>query len=193
MIQSRAEKKNPQIEWTVAGKNWKSLRGVTPEIKCFAWKLLQDMLDIPSRHHRRGQTKECSTWVYDEHINQMDICRNFGDIKHFFADCGAVKYKFESWMLLLGRFLGKEIKPEEALTISFQHRIKKKMKMAVWGTIMALFFIYKNRELSAAAMIDFISKELLWHQNLERWWCGRAHMNEFSEELRKMKTDLENN
>ena len=189
---SRAEKKNPQIDWTIAGKNWKTLRGVTPEIKCFAWKLLQDMLDIPSRHNRRGQSKECSTWVYDEQINQMDICRNFGDIKHYFADCGAVKSKFEAWMVLLGRFLGKEIQPEEALTISFQHNIKKKMKMAVWGTIMALFFIYKHRESSSAAMLDFISKELFWHQNLERWWCGRAHMNKLSEDLRRMMTDLDN-
>ena len=91
LIPSRSEKKNPLVDWETAWKNWKGLRCVTPEIKCFAWKLLQDMLEIPSRRHRGGQSKDCNTLVYDEQLNEMICCGNLGDIKHMFAKWQSVE------------------------------------------------------------------------------------------------------
>lgn len=59
------------------------------------------MLEIPSRCHRGGQSKDCNTQIYEEQLNEMVVCGTFGDIKHMFAKCGAVKSKFDSWQIFL--------------------------------------------------------------------------------------------
>ena len=86
--------------------------------------------------------------------------------------------------------MGGLISSEQILTLSFKHFIKKKTKIAIWGTSMALFFIFKHKEASTTDMMDFVLKELFWHQNLERWWCGRQLMTDFSDELKRMQTGL---
>ena len=74
--------------------NWSSLRGVTADLKYFAWSLIQDMLEIPSRNHRGGKNKDCKILVYNRILNEMEVCGAFGDVKHTLAECGASRKKF---------------------------------------------------------------------------------------------------
>ena len=59
LIPSRSEKRSKNVKWGIVYKNLKLLRGVTPEEKCFAWKLSQDMLPVGARIHRRNAEKRC--------------------------------------------------------------------------------------------------------------------------------------
>ena len=57
LIKSRAESRNPQVVWKETWMNWSNLKAVTAEMKYFAWSLVQDILETPSRNHRGGKIK----------------------------------------------------------------------------------------------------------------------------------------
>ena len=60
LIPSRNEKKTNGIKWKVVWKNQVMLKGVTAEEKCFAWKIVQDMLEVGNRIHRKNAIRNWS-------------------------------------------------------------------------------------------------------------------------------------
>ena len=52
-IPSRNEKRVDGIKWKASWYNVSSVRGLSPEEKCFAWKITQDMLDVGVRKHKK--------------------------------------------------------------------------------------------------------------------------------------------
>ena len=185
LIKSRAELRNPQVNWKAAWKNLKCLRGVTAEVKCFAWKLQQDMVHVPSRNHRKGTSKDCNMLVYDDMDNQMVQCGRFGDLKHSLADCRATKDKFGEFKSVLREFLNKSSSSEEIIFLSFRHWDKKRLKLAIWSAVIGMFYIFRNKDAGTSDMLLYLRKELFFHVLLERWFAGRVNMSKMMDVLNR--------
>ena len=80
LIKSRAEGRNPHVDWRETWMNWNCLKAVTADLKYFAWSLVQDMLEIPSRNHRGGKDKSCKILIYNGRLNEMEVWGAYGDL-----------------------------------------------------------------------------------------------------------------
>ena len=165
----RAERKNPRICWKNAWKNYSRCRGVAPELTQFGWKLLQDMVHVPSRNHRKGTSKDCQHLVYDEDLKEMVICNKFGNLQHTLAECQITRHKFSELNAILDNFLGKPISKEQIISLSFRHFDKKKMKMVTWIIINSLYYIFKHRESGCADILRVIKQDLYFHLKNIYW------------------------
>ena len=191
LIKSRAESRNPQVVWKETWMNWSNLKAVTAEMKYFAWSLVQDMLETPSRNHRGGKNKDCRMLVYNGRLTEMELCGAYGDLKHTFAECGASKKKFGVLTALLGDFLGRMVTLDELLFLSLHHFDGKKQKLSIWITVQALYWIFMYRDSSELAMMLHMEKELFWHQALERWTWGRNQMLDMIKRIQEIILTLD--
>ena len=171
--------------------NWSNLKAVTAEMKYFAWSLVQDMLETPSRNHRGGKNKDCRMLVYNDRLNEMELCGAYGDLKHTFAECGASKKKFGVLTSLLGDFLGRMVTVDDLLFLSLHHFDGKKQKLSIWITVQALYWIFMYRDSSELAMMLHMEKELFWHQALERWTWGRNQMLDMIKRIQEIILTLD--
>ena len=64
LIPSINEKKSPNVKWGVVFKNIKLLKGLNADVKCFVWKITQDLLPVGCRIHRRNAERRCLTQIY---------------------------------------------------------------------------------------------------------------------------------
>ena len=190
LIKSRAEDRNPRINWKETWINWSNLRAVTPDLKYFAWSLIQDMVECPSRNHR-GKDKNCKILIYNDRMNEMEVCGNYGDLKHTLADCGASRRKFGILTSLLQSYLRKMVTLDDLLFLSFHHFDGKKQKLSVWTTVHALHWIFTYRDAGGMEMMRYLRKELFWHQALERWFCGKTQMSEMITRMDEMILKLD--
>ena len=182
-IESRAEKKNPEIDWKNAWKNWTLSRGVTAELKYFGWCLIQDMVHVPSRNHRRGANKFCQNLIYDQELDEMDVCGHFGDLKHTLAECQVSRDKFSELKAILEIFLQKTITMDQIFFLSFRHFDKRKRKMAIWIIINSLFYIFKHKESSGADMLRVLKQDLRFHLMRERGFVPKIYISGIMEIL----------
>ena len=182
-IPSRSEKKNPRIIWKNSWKNWSRCRGVTPQLKQFGWNLIHDMVHVPSRNHRKNTSKDCRNLIYDEELDEMVICNNFGNLRHTLAECQITRTKFLELQAILNMFLGKQITTEQIIFISFSHFDRKKMKMAVWMVISSLHYIFKNSEAGCADMRRVIKEDLRFHAMREKGFVPKKYILEILEIL----------
>ena len=86
LIPSRNEKRSKNIKWGVVFKNFKLLKGLNAEEKCFIWKLSQDMLPVGSRIHRRNAERRCM-WI----LHDGNVCQEIQTLEHVFKSCRAVQ------------------------------------------------------------------------------------------------------
>ena len=85
-IPSRNEKRVDGIKWKASWYNVSSVRGLSPEEKCFAWKITQDMLDVGVRKHKKDSIKDCKRMV-----DNRKICGNLEILKHRLIECKNVE------------------------------------------------------------------------------------------------------
>lgn len=138
---------------------------------------------MPSRNHRRGTSKDCKHLIYDEDLDEMITCNNFGDLRHTLAECQITRIKFLELKKILDMFLGKQISPEEIIFISFSHFDKKKVKMSVWILINSLYFIFKHRESGCAEMLRYLKQDLYFHSTREKGFVPKKYILEVLEIL----------
>ena len=191
LIKSRVENRNPQVIWKETWRNWSTLRAVTADLKYFAWSLVQDMLETPSRNHRGGKDKNCKMLVYNGRLNEMEVCGAFGDLEHTLAKCGATRRKFGILTSLLGSFIGRVVTVEDLLFLSLHHFDGKKQRLSVWITVHALHWILTYRDSGGLEMMLHLKKELFWHQALERWFCGKTQMMDMMEWIQEIILSLD--
>ena len=182
-IPSRSEVRNPRICWKNSWKNWSKSRGISAELRYFGWSLIQDMVVVPSRHHRKDTSKDCPRLVYDEDLEEMVNCGKFGDLRHTLAECPMTREKFLEFKSVLETFMEKEITTEEILFISFSHFDKKKLNMGVWITINSLYYIYKHKESGCAEMLRIVKEDLYFHSMRERGFVPKKYFSDIFEIL----------
>ena len=145
-IKSRSERNNLELNWRQSWKNWSRMTGITAVEKQFGWDILQDLIHVPSRNHRRGSSKVCPQLVQDQDSDIFAVCGKFGDLKHSLTECLASRDKFSFLRDILETFLDRKISTEEVIFLSFRHYDEKKIRMGTWFVVKSLGYIFSNRK-----------------------------------------------
>ena len=160
LIPSRNEKRSQNVKWSVVFKNLSLLKGVTSEEKTFAWKVSQDMLPVGTRLHRKNAERRCML-----EMENNFICLEDQNLEHFFIKCRGVANASKSISNVLEHFIGQKVN-NDLIYFSFNHRNKKKLVLAIWFSVKAMYKIYQNKCINKAQLLVAVIKEIEW--NLER-------------------------
>ena len=163
-IPSRNEKRVDGIKWKASWYNVSSVRGLSPEEKCFAWKITQDMLDVGVRKHKKDSIKDCKRMV-----DNRKICGKLETVKHRLIECKNVEDTYNKCKRILIKFLGKELTDEQILCLSFTHKNPKVKMASVWFAVKFLYEIFlSNTKVDSDSclklLVDII-QELKWNIN----------------------------
>ena len=136
------KKRSVNSRWSIAWRNWKSLRGLNAAECEFAWRLQQDLLPIGARMHRPNADRRCKM----ELAGNM-ICQETQTRQHLFMECVSVRKVFDIRRFVIKDIIRKEVTGQEVLHLSFTHRDKKKLMTGVWFAVKMMYMIYldKNR------------------------------------------------
>lgn len=156
-------KKNEGIKWSVCWRNLKLLRGVNADEKVFAWKVIQDMVPVGRRIHRPNVEKRCLYKLNDDSQRQV-----IPDLYHALAGCPAVNESFLKVKEITCTYLGRNIDDKTLIHISFNHRDKRKVKVAVWFVVNCRFLIYVNRLFNKTQLLAEMRRILVWNIDLMR-------------------------
>ena len=158
MLKEKYEKngsiKSKNIKWSITWKNLEGIRGLSPSEVEFAWRLTQDMLLIGSRIHRANVNKECKKEI------DGGECRAIPDISHTFATCKGICNQFNRYKQMLEEILGHKTNEGEILTLSLNHRNRKRIKIAVWVLVKILYGIYNKVE--GGQILENVSEDIQW-------------------------------
>ena len=178
LIPSRAEKRSNNVKWSLVWKNLQSLKGVTPEAKCFAWKSSQDMLAVGSRIHRKNVERRCMS-VLENGQNCLEI----EDLEHRFRKCKNVQGVYSGMVEILETFLGQEVDFNLLIHFAINHRNKKKLVVALWLAVKVMFKIFQEKDRNKGQILREMVKEIDWNININRKLGSKC-------ELRKLKEIL---
>ena len=163
LIPSRNEKRLTNIKWGTVWKNFKLLKGLTPNEITFSWKVTQDMLPVGNRIHRNNAERRCLTTLIDG-----SICQEIQDLKHCFQLCPMVLEIYDAILVILNSFLGRNVGYSHLITYSFNHRSKQKLRCALWFAIKMMYFVYLRNSLNKEQLLKDLIKELDWNLRLNR-------------------------
>ena len=157
LIPSRAEKTLNGIKWSITWKNLKMV-GLDANEKSFAWKMVQDMLPIGKRIHRDKAEKRCL-----RKLNDISFCEVIPDLRHFFVECPVVEQAFLKLQEIVCNFLQRDILDKNLISLDFNHRNKKKVKIMVWLVTKWLYNIYMNKIFNKTNLLAEMRKQLNWN------------------------------
>ncbi len=180
LIPSRNEKRCEGIKWSLAWKNMGILKGVNAEEKCFVWKCVQDMVAVGSRIHRKNAEKRCLRMK----LNGTQ-CLQLDTLSHNLGECENVTNIFRGLQSILKESLDKGLKINEIIFFSYNHRNKKRLKMALWVATMVLYDIFIKRSMNKNQILLELVKKLDWNLAMQ------IHIGSYSEMMR-MKTIIGN-
>ena len=180
LIPSRNEKRCEGIKWSLAWKNMGMLKGVNAEEKCFVWKCVQDMVAVGSRIHRKNAEKRCLRMK----LNGTQ-CLQLDTLSHNLGECENVTNIFRGLQSILKESLDKDLKINEIILFSYNHRNKKRLKMALWVATMVLYDIFIKRSMNKNQILLELVKKLDWNLAMQ------IHIGSYSEMMR-MKTIIGN-
>ena len=163
LIPSRNEKKSTNIKWGVVFKNFKLLKGLNAEEKCFFWKITQDMLPVGSRIHRRNAERRCLTLLDDG-----SLCQENQTLEHAFKLCEKIVEVYDIIMHVLNRYLDRMVSFNELIHFSFNHRNKMKLKCALWFATKMMYKIFHRKCFNKAQLLKECIKEIDWNLSMTR-------------------------
>ena len=134
LIPSRREKRSQNIKWSLVWQNVQSLKGLTQEEKCFAWKTSQDMLPVGSRVHRKNAERRCLR-VLENGQNCLEV----EDLEHRFRRCENVQRVYNGMIGILEAFLGQKVNFNHLIHFAINHRNKKKLVAALWLAVKVMY------------------------------------------------------
>ena len=164
LIPSRNEKRAVNVKWGTVWKNFKLRTGLTPEEKCFSWKIVQDMLPVGSRIHRLNAEKRCLVT-----LSNGNLCQDIQTIEHAFVECPLVKESYDIIIAILTSYLQRPVTCSNLVHFSFNHRRKSRLKCALWFSIKALFSIFYGKCFNKSQLLNDIIKEVDWNLRLNRY------------------------
>ena len=166
LIPSRNEKRVACIKWSLTWKNFKLLKGINAEEKVFIWKVIQDMLPIGRRIHRKNAEKRCLIELYDG-----SKCLVIPDLKHSLIQCEGVKNSFEEVKRIIELFLEKKIDSSQLIFLAFNHRNKRKLKLACWFVVKCLYLMHNEKLFNKTQLLAEIRRSLKWNIELMKNSC----------------------
>ena len=140
LIPSRNELRSVGINWANVYNNFQVVKGITSSERCFYWKMLQDMLEIGSRMHRRDADKRCRNL-----LDSGDECPDLQTMVHLFQDCPVVTAARILTSNVMAAFLGSAICHEKILYLDFKHSNIHKLKCGIWFGVKVTFKIYNDK------------------------------------------------
>ena len=94
-------------------------------------------------------------------------CLTLDTLKHFLAECEMVKNIFRGLQSILKESLDKEIKINEIICFSYNHRNKKRLKMALWVATMVLYGIFIKKSLNKEQILRELVKKVDWNVSMQ--------------------------
>ena len=147
-------------------ENFKLLKGINAEEKVFIWKVIQDMLPIGRRIHRKNAEKRCLIELYDG-----SKCLVIPDLKHSLIQCEGVKNSFEEVKRIIELFLEKKIDSSQLIFLAFNHRNKRKLKLACWFVVKCLYLMHNEKLFNKIQLLAEIRRSLKWNIELMKNSC----------------------
>ena len=172
LVPSRNEKKEDSTKWSLVWKNLNILKGLSPEEKCFAWKLTQDMLPVGARIHRRNAERRCLAEL------PAGLCQVDQSLIHAFQMCQAVQETHNTVLRLLSNFLGRCVTSKQLISLFFNHRKKKKLICALWFAVKIMYKIFQDRNFNKSQILSSIIKEINWNLKLCRKIGSHSEMSQ---------------
>ena len=163
LIPSRNEKKSENIKWSVVFTNMSNIKGLTPDEKSFAWKISQDLLPVGARLHRKNAERKCLV-----NLGNDRICQELQTLEHFFVKCERVKSIGQSLIFILESLLDRNVGIHDLMHFSFNHRSKKKLKVALWFAIKVMFKMFQDRNFNKAQILSCVIKSIDWNLSVNR-------------------------
>jgi len=170
-IPSREEKRTCGVKWKTGWSNLKLTKSVTAQEKYFQWQVQQDMLPIGNRLHRPGAEKRCLSLLEN---NTVCVCLN--DRKHALLSCSRSPVVEKSVINILTDYLERSVSEEEILHFSFNHRNKKRLKLALWFAVKMLFLIYSKKSMNKMQLLAEIQKEIQWNLKMMRKFGSQSEV-----------------
>ena len=161
LIPSRNEKKVSGIKWNLVWKNQNLVKGITGSERVFVWKCTQDMLEVGDRIHRKNANRNC------RREKDGKECTEREDMKHCLSECEVVKNSFDDLKEVLEEILEREITTKEVIYYAYNHRNKKRLKMALWLATKMLYNIYIEKNFNGEQIWKNILKEIEWNIKMQ--------------------------
>ena len=124
--------------------------------KYFQWQVQQDMLPIGDRLHRPGAEKRCQLVMENDRV-----CTQISNRQHVLLSCPSLGKNLIK--VILADFLDRSISDQEILHFSFNHRSKKRLRIAVWFAVKMLYWIYCKKCFNKIQLLNEMLKEIQWN------------------------------
>ena len=163
LIPSRNEKKSVNMKWGVVFINFKLVKDLNADEKCFLWKITQDMLPVGIRIHRRNAERRCLRLLEND-----TLCQEIQTLEHAFRSCDLIVEAYNIVVQVLNRFLERPVSFDELIHFSFNHRNKQKLKCGLWFATKMMFKVFHLKCLNKAQLLKDCVKEIDWNLNMSR-------------------------
>ena len=158
LIPSREEKRTKGVKWMKAWLNLQNSKAITAQEKYFMWQTQQDMLPVGSRLHRPGAEKRCLAVLENDRE-----CLQFNDKYHALLSCTRPPVSDRIVGKVLSYFLEHSVTDIEIIHFFFNHRCKKRLRIAVWFTVKILFLIYLNKCENKMQLLAEMQRDIEWN------------------------------
>ena len=157
LIPTRIEKKVLGVKWSFSYKNFHNLKFVTSLEKEFAWKMIQDLVPVNGRLHRKNSDKRCL-----REIQRNVLCGFIQDRSHAFISCPVILTSTNKLKSVLFEFTDKTFDDKDLLYLSFKCKNKELTFISVWLIIKYMFMIFHKKVYNYKSLFDELRKEVLF-------------------------------
>ena len=150
LVPSRIERRIQGIRWSKSYSNLENLK-MAPKEKEFTFLLIQDLLAVNARLHRRNSDPRCQREM------ASGKCVEVQDRMHFFVSCPVIHETYVFLKNLVCLVIGRFLKDSEILHLSFGVENKKWTALAVWLVCKCFFKMFYDR----STQLKSIFREIL--------------------------------
>ena len=130
--------------------------------------------------HRPGAEKRCLAVLENNRV-----CLQLNDRIHAMLVCQRSPVKDRSILNILSEFLGRPVTVMEIIHFSFNHRNKKRLRVAVWFAVKVLYFLYSNKCENKTKLLDELQKEIEWNLKMKKGLGPQSEVFALKECLKK--------
>ena len=87
-----------------------------------------------------------------QEVENNMVCLEVQNLQHLLIKCRGVEKANKSILNILDQFLGQKVH-KDFMYISFNHRNKKKLVLAIWFSVKVMYQIYQNKCINKAQLL----------------------------------------
>ena len=106
------------------------------------------------------------------------LCQAEQTLVHCFQFCPAICNVNDGMLRILASLLGRVVTAKQLISLSFNHRNKRKLKCAVWFTVKIMYLIFQERSLNKSQFLKSAVKEIDWNLKISRKIGSQAEMTQ---------------